>query len=630
MLRSISISKRVAVLVSIILGFVLCTSGAFMWTISHVSERAQTQASEAVEAEVRAKLQVATHGLAEALGRAVAAAPSPEAAEQTARSLIESVRFESDRSGYFFIYRGTTVVTVPPKPELTGKDLADVKDENGVRFVAELAANAKKGGGFVNYVFPKPGAGPTPKVGYSEMVPGTDLWIGTGVYLDNLEGLRTSVRTELAAMTTRSLTWVAVLFGLTLVLLVLPLSIRIARSIVVPLRGARDAMRNIATGEGDLTQRLDDAGTDELAELAAAFNTFLGSLQQIVHQLSTSSGELASSAESLTDSSQRMADSAHRIQARTETTTGAMGDVRGRIATLASGAETTSSEVHHVASTTHQLSSNTQEVERSAHEVTARIDSVAVAMEELSASFKEVSRSSAESAHASRSSQDRVAAASEHMQELRRAAANVGKVVELINAVANQTNLLALNATIEAASAGEAGRGFAVVASEVKALALQTSKATEEIGRQVVEMRTLADDSGTMMEDIRELSLEVNRLNDTIAAAAEEQTVTLQELAMNLGTGAQAVQAISHGVSEITQGVSRLAGSSAQLARGVEVAADASHAAEEFTTRAANDLEELASETHRAVEVIEGVDGIARSVRSQSEGIRAIVGRFRA
>ena len=630
MLRQVTISRRVALLVAVMLGFTLCLGAAFVVTIRHLSDEAGSQATEAVEREVRAKLQVATHGMALTLSKAVDGAASPEAAEGQIRRLVDDIRFEEDRSGYFFVYRGTQVVTVPPKPELAGKDLADARDDNGVRFVFELAARAADGGGFVSYVFNKPGVGQTPKVSYAERIPGTDMWVGTGVYLDNLAVLRASVLERLRGTAQQGLTVVGGLYGLLLLGLILPLSIQIARTIVVPLERARDAMRDIAGGEGDLTQRLEAEGTDELAELAGAFNAFLESLQVIVRNLGSSSGQLSDSAESLAESSLRMSDSARRIKARTETSSGAMGDVRGRVATLAQGSRATSMEVHQVASTTQQLSTNTQQVEQSAQEVTSRIDAVAVAMEELSTSFKEVARSSAESAEASRTSQERVARASEHMEALRRATAEISKVVDLINDIAEQTNLLALNATIEAASAGAAGRGFAVVAGEVKALALQTSKATEEITSKVAEMRSLADKSGAMMEDIRVYSKEVNRMNDTIAAAAEEQTATLQELSMNLGTGAQAVQQISRGVSEITQGVSTLAGSSAHLADGAESMAEASSSAASFTSRAANDLDVLAAETTQTVAIIEGVDRIAQSVRTQSDGIRAIVGRFRA
>jgi methyl-accepting chemotaxis protein len=149
--------------------------------------------------------------------------------------------------------------------------------------------------------------------------------------------------------------------------------------------------------------------------------------------------------------------------------------------------------------------------------------------------------------------------------ELTRAAGRIGDVVKLITDIAEQTNLLALNATIEAARAGEAGRGFAVVAQEVKALAAQTSKATEEIGVQISGVQAATRDSVAI---IQEIGATIGRIADIAAAitsAVEVQAATTQQIAANVQAAAGSTAHVTANIAEVNDSAAEITSASTQV-----------------------------------------------------------------
>jgi hypothetical protein len=173
------------------------------------------------------------------------------------------------------------------------------------------------------------------------------------------------------------------------------------------------------------------------------------------------------------------------------------------------------------------------------------------------------------------------------MQALETSAADIGDVINVITSIAEQTDLLALNATIEAARVGEAGKGFAVVANEVKALAAQTSTATDEIGTRVdaIQRETLA--AVQAITEINELIESVNSASTTIAGAVEEQSATTAEVAKNLlamSDGATTISAsivsVATAADAVKVGAGRTRTSAAHLS---DLAGELTHALSGFT-----------------------------------------------
>ncbi len=189
---------------------------------------------------------------------------------------------------------------------------------------------------------------------------------------------------------------------------------------------------------------------------------------------------------------------------------------------------------------------------RIAEETVANTQSVVAAVEEMTASIGEISNNM----HLSKEAAIGILEDSTHSSA---AAAQLGasmkvmeNVVQLINNIARQVNLLALNATIEAARAGDAGKGFAVVASEVKNLASQTTKATEDIAKQIQEVQTV---SVKVEESIKTIALSANNVNQyvaSVASAIEEQSAVTREISGNAQRMAMSVEDIAQRIKQLS------------------------------------------------------------------------------
>ena len=196
---------------------------------------------------------------------------------------------------------------------------------------------------------------------------------------------------------------------------------------------------------------------------------------------------------------------------------------------------------------------NAHEAADVSRETAESVASVAAATEELSKSIDEVTSQIAGAARSITGTVRMMDASRSDINSLLEAARQVGEVVNLINDIASQTNLLALNATIEAARAGEAGRGFAVVATEVKQLATQTSRATDDISRQISEIQNATRNAVSAIERISASMGEVEQITTTIAATAEQQGAATQEISRSISRASGGAQTLSLNIDHVSR-----------------------------------------------------------------------------
>lgn len=429
-------------------------------------------------------------------------------AKEQAIAAITAMRF--DNGNYIFIGDREGVQLTSGINSLIGKNILHVKDPTGAPFVQKLYHAARNGGGFVDYQWKntKNNQQLDPKTSYAASFGPWQWVVGSGL---NMEALQADIK--LSQMNS--------ILNATMILALLSLIIAFfIRSITTPLNKTVQAMKDLSSGDGNLTLRLKEGGSRELAELAHHFNHFVSSIQDIVRNVADAGSQLTGSAEKIATASYSVDSSLNQQK---------------------HDAEQLASAITQMASSVEDIVSRT----------VAATESTSQAARESEDSQEIIQRNMNESELLA---QD-IHRASDVISRLAEDSRNVDTVLEVIRGIAEQTNLLALNAAIEAARAGDAGRGFAVVADEVRTLSQRTQESTTEIQSIVEKLQTAAEEAVEMMsrgatkasnasaisasagKALTSITTEVvaiQDMNQHIAASSEEQHTTVRSINNNI------------------------------------------------------------------------------------------------
>ncbi|HXH93107.1 MAG TPA: HAMP domain-containing methyl-accepting chemotaxis protein [Thermoanaerobaculia bacterium] len=490
---------------------------------------------------------------------------------------------------------------------------------------------------------------------------------------------------------TQQLRWSNLGVVLLALLIAIGLALLSSRFIIRPVLDLADHARSLA--EGDLTQRATVQSSDEIGDLAEAFNAMAGNLERTITKLVRSQSQLKSvvenvgmqsrnvaervseqrsmidnnyhSIDQLNNGVRKITDNVEALSASSEETSSSMLEMVASIEEVSRHTDTLFNSVEETASATSQMVSSISEVDQNVDYLANFVTDTSSSMVEMSASIAQVEANAARSydlalavADAAESGMKAVRETIDGMEQIRRSVAEsnavitrlgdrsiaIGKILNVIEDIAEQTNLLALNAAILAASAGEHGKGFSVVAAEIRDLSERTASSTREIAnliRSVQEevgnaLRSMS--SGTkLVEDGVSLSHEAGKALNNILDSSTKASGMGKEIAAGTREQTAGSENITRAIDRLQELLSQINGATTQQAQGSDHIMNAVESMREVTKYVRQAMTEqrsgssmISASAEKMIDMIHEIFQVATNQAAESEKIVATMEQVRA